>query len=90
MKDSVTIDTLKVVNLIFSEHEYFLNENKLLKNKIELLEELNSNLEQTDSIKSLEINTLKVDAIEKEKQCKRNIKILSIEGIVLFILGLLL
>lgn len=87
MKDSVTIDTLKVVNIIFSEHEFFQKENTLLKNKIELLQDAKNILESKDSLRVEQINTLE----KKHKSEKKNwIKGSSIGCVITFILGLLI
>lgn len=55
MKDSVNWDTLKIVNLIFAEHEYLSIENPLLKEQIKSLEELNQLYIKTDSVRKEEL-----------------------------------
>ena len=97
MKDSVNLDTLKIVNIIFSEHAKLYKENPLLKEKISALEQLNKSYEKSDSIKNIEINMckerIKSDA-EKisnlETFKKKAIQGFSAGGIVLFLLGLII
>ena len=59
MNEQGNLDTLKIVNIIFAEHEKLIIENPLLKEKITSLEELNGLYEQTDSLRKEEINTCK-------------------------------
>lgn len=96
-KESGELDTLKIVNIIFSEHEKFLNENVLLKNKITSLEKLNSIYESKDSLRNTEINLYKEELISKNEKISKlkssQKKILGgslVGGIVLFLIGLIL
>lgn len=97
MKESGELDTLKIVNLIFSEHEKLSIENPLLKDKIKSLEELNFLYEKSDSIQKkelLEYNSIvnsNNEQIKKLKSSRKNIiKGSCVGGIVLFILGLII
>lgn len=97
MKDSINLDTLKIVNIIFAEHSKLSIENPLLKQKILALEELNKSNEITDSLRKNEISLYKdkanSDAIKIKKLenfKKKSIKGFTVGGIVLFILGLII
>lgn len=90
-------DTLKAISLIFSEHEKLSIENPLLKQQIKYFEEYNKLYVKTDSIKNEEIKSLQNEMIYKtvemknlESTQKKFIIFSSINGIILFIIGLLL
>ena len=87
----------QVEALIFAEHQKLSYENPLLKQQINLLEDLNKLYIKTDSIKSIEITDLKnrVESDNKKIQRlkstqKKTIFGASVGGVILFILGLLL
>lgn len=91
------IDTLKVVNIIFAEHEKLSIENPLLKEKIKSLEELNNLYCKSDSLLKKESEILKEKVAQDSKQIKklkssrkRIIGFSCVGGIVLFILGIIL
>lgn len=91
------IDTLKVVNIIFAEHEKLSIENPLLKEKIKSLEELNNLYCESDSLLKKEAEILKEKVAQDSKQIKklkssrkRIIGFSCVGGIVLFILGIIL
>lgn len=96
-KESGDLDTLKIINIIFSEHEKLSIENPLLKKKIASLEELNQLYINSDSLKTKEISIYKDVVVSNEKKIqqlessrKNIIKGSFVGGIVLLILGLLL
>lgn len=96
-KESGELDTLKIVNIIFAEHQKFSIENPLLKQKVASLEELNQLYVQSDSIQKIEVNELKNQVVSNEKEIqhlkssrKKLIGGSCVGGIVLFILGLIL
>lgn len=97
MKESGELDTLKIVNIIFSEHSKLIVENPLLKEKVASLEELNQLYVKSDSLQKEEINICKEKIVSNEKKIqqlkssRKNILTGScVGGIVLFIIGLLL
>lgn len=88
---------MKAISLIFSEHEKLSIENPLLKQQIKYFEEYNKLYVKTDSIKNEEIKSLQNEMIYKtvemknlESTQKKFIIFSSINGIILFIIGLLL
>lgn len=96
-KESGELDTLKIVNIIFAEHQKFSIENPLLKQKVASLEELNQLYVESDSICKSEVTALKKEVVSNEKKIqqlkssrKKLVGGLSVGGIVLFIIGLLL
>lgn len=60
----MTPQQLKTTNLIFSEHSFLLQENALLKDELNYLEELNSNLNKLDSSNYLEIQLLQKKTLD--------------------------
>ena len=97
MNEQGEIDTLKVVNIIFAEHEKLSIENPLLKEKIKSLEELNNLYCESDSLLKKESEILKEKVAQDSKQIKklkssrkRIIGFSCVGGIVLFILGIIL
>lgn len=94
-KESGELDTLKIVNIIFAEHQKFSIENPLLKDKISSLEKLNQLHLQTDSLRKEQVSICKNTIESKDKQIKQlkssRRKIIGgsvVGGIVLFIIGL--
>ena len=91
--ESGKIDTTRVVALIFAEHDKLSKENPLLKQKINLLEELNKQCEVSDSLHIEEINLFKEKVAQDNKKIKKlksSLKVSYVGGIVLFLLGLIL
>lgn len=94
MLDSITAKELVI---ICHEHAKLQVENKLLWEENEALAALNATYIEADSLRVLQVNDLrnKVEASVKEVQRlkssqKNTIRIASVGGIVLFILGLIL
>lgn len=91
-KESGEIDTVKVVALIFSEHEKLSIENPLLKEKISALEDLNNLYKEESNTQKEEIQVYK-DKVKADKKKIKNLKttnvLLGISGFVLLILNLL-
>lgn len=83
----ITANQLKQTNLIFLEHDKLSNENKMLYNKITLLDSLNNNYVKIDSINNITINNLKQ---ELSKKSKKPIKHYIIGGSFGTVLGLIL
>ena len=73
ISDSIGVknDTITTIALIFAEHQKLSIENPLLKEKIISLEELNSLYEQSDSLKSIEINECVQLNLSKDKKIKK-------------------
>lgn len=96
MKDSVNWDTLKIVNLIFAEHEYLSIENPLLKEQIKSLEELNQLYIKTDSVRKEELYEYEKQVnSDKEtiKELRKTNKIavgISAGSVFLFLISLIL
>ena len=68
--DSISVDTLKLINIIFVERDKLENENSLLKKEINSFKELEKLYVQSDSLKNCEIDLYK----EKSKKDERKIK----------------
>ena len=99
VSSQTTLDSIqsKTLCLILNEHKKFSIENSLLKQQVKSLEELNQLFIKTDSIQKEEINVYKEQIVSNDKKIqqlkstqKNIIKISSVGGIVLFILGLIL
>lgn len=96
-KDSGELDTVKIVNIIFAEHNKLSIENPLLKQQIDLQKQINQQTEQSNYLLKQKI-LLKEDLIENQnknikklKADKKKITISScVGGIVLFVIGILL
>lgn len=87
----ITANQLKQTNLIFLEHDKLSNENKMLYNKITLLDSLNNNYVKIDSINNITINNLKQELSKKSKSPVKHYIIGGSFGAVLgLILGILL
>lgn len=87
----ITADQLKQTNLIFLEHSKLSNENKLLYDKINLLDSLNSNYVKIDSINTIKINNLNKELKAKSKKSYKGYIIGGGAGTILgLILGILL
>lgn len=87
----ITANQLKQTNLIFLEHNKLSNENKMLYNKITLLDSLNNNYVKIDSINNIAINNLKQELSKKSKSPVKHYIIGGSFGAVLgLILGILL
>lgn len=87
----ITANQLKQTNLIFLEHDKLSNENKMLYNKITLLDSLNNNYAKIDSINNITINNLKQELSKKSKSPVKHYIIGGSFGAVLgLILGILL
>lgn len=96
MNEQGEIDTLKVVNIIFAEHQKLSVENPLLREKIKTLEELNQSYVESDSLYKESIThlsdsiTFKNNKITKLKKKQKRLKIgASISIVVSFLIGLL-
>lgn len=83
----ITANQLKQTNLIFLEHGKLSKENKMLYNKVALLDSLNNNYVKIDSINNITINNLKQ---ELSKKSKKPIKHYIIGGSFGAVLGLVL
>ena len=97
MNEHNELDTIKVINIIFAEHEKLSIENPLLKSKVSSLELLNSLYIQSDSLKTKEIeelknfNIIKDQKIKKLKSSKKKItRGAFLGGIITFIIGVLI
>lgn len=97
MKDSVTIDSVKVLCIILAEHEKLYNENSLLLNKISLLEDLNNNYSYSDSLQHsmiteceqrIKSDSEKIAKLENYK--KKSFFIGGSFGLILFLLGIII
>lgn len=69
----ITPQQLKETNIIFLEHDKLLKESELLKNQIYTLQQINSDLEKTDSLRILQVNA----CLDKNKSYEDTIKDLS-------------
>ena len=85
----ITSEQLKQTNLIFLEHDKLSKENKMLYDKVSLLDSLNNNYVKIDSLNTITINSLKQELNEKTKKNKP-IKNYLIGGSFGAILGLVL
>ena len=85
----ITSEQLKQTNLIFLEHDKLSKENKMLYNKVSLLDSLNNNYVKIDSLNTITINSLKQELKEKAKKNKP-IKNYLIGGSFGAVLGLVL
>jgi hypothetical protein len=85
----ITSEQLKKTNLIFLEHNKLSKENKMLYDKVSLLDSLNNNYVKIDSLNTITINSLKQELNEKAKKNKP-IKNYLIGGSFGAILGLVL
>lgn len=93
--DTISVDSLKVVALIFNDHARLEKENGLLKSEIKSLKDLNEVYVQSDSLKSYEIDLYKEKSKDDErtiKRLKKSRKTISIGagigGVLLLILGI--
>jgi len=87
----ITANQLKQTNLIFLEHDKLSNENKMLYNKVALLDSLNNNYVKIDSINNITINNLKQELAKKSKKPIKQYIIGGSFGAVLgLVLGILL
>lgn len=94
---TTSVDTLKIINIIFAERDKLEIENGLLKNEVKSLKELNDLCSQSDSLKSAEIDLYKEKSNADERKIKRLKKSRRLVGIgtgagavLLFILGILI
>ena len=92
---TITPEQLKITNLIFNEHAYFIKENELLRNQVSDLEKLNSLYLEQDSLRCEEIERYKFayeDSYNKYNRLNKKYKL--VKGIslgsILILLGSLL
>lgn len=91
--DTISVDTLKLINIIFVDRDRLENENNLLKKEISSYKELEQMYIQSDSLKSYQIELYRDKSLNDEytiKKLKRTRKgILAGSGILIGLLTIL-
>lgn len=69
--DTISVDTLKLINIIFVDRDRLEKENSLLKKEVESYKDLEKIYNRTDSLKTSQINAYADIVKDNERSIKR-------------------